>query len=174
MAEKPFWTSNKVPPDYERLMAEKTYNHLVQTRSQIEVELVGIQQDSEGGHERAMVHDSAGLLGHRNVLIGRANMIGDLSHVQLISPRQEVDKVFLGNKIRVWMDSDDSDDYYTVLGPDDASVKLPGLAPGTQVISYKSPLGASLIYLAHEDWGVFKNGNNLVAVRVLAIEPGEF
>lgn len=174
MLERPFWIYDSIPPDYERVMAEKTYLHLSRMKAEIDAELIELGKGAEGGHERAMVHDSATLLGHRNVLIGRLNIIGDLSHVYLIPPRKEVDGVFLGNKVKVWMDTDDSEAYYTILGPDDVSAKLPSLAPHTQVISYKSPLGAALILLAHEEWGVFRSGKDLVAIRVLSIEPGEF
>ncbi len=175
MAERKFWESDKLPPDYERVMAEKTLNYLKTERDRVQAELEQLTREGEGGHQRAQMHDSATLESHKNVLRGLLSLIGNLDGVLLIKSRSETDRIFLGNRIRLWLDVDDAEEIFTLLGPDDVATahRIHDLAPHTTVISYKSSIGQAIVGRAADEWTVAQTKQALIGIRVVAIEPGD-
>lgn len=174
MAERRFWNNNKIPPSGERVMTEETLDYLRKSRESLQDELQELGLGTEGGHQRAQIHDSATLESHKNVLREKIGLIGDLSSVSILRPREVSDRVFLGNKVRILIEGEESPEDFTLLGPDDVSAGIEGLAPGTTVISYKSPLGAALVGHSTDESISYKIREKLVRVQILSVETGNF
>lgn len=171
--ERKYWEPEQLPTQLDRVMAEKTFGYLSKEQQRIQAELLQIAGEAEGGHQRAQIHDSATLVSHANVLRGRLSMIGDLTIAQFIRPRQEVDRLLLGNRAVIWTDVDGEEEI-TLLGPDDAGTRVSDLAVGTRIISFRSPIGQVIFGLKNQDWSVAKVGENLVGINIRNVGPGVF
>lgn len=80
----------------------------------------------------------------------------------------------MGNKVKVLIEGEAYPETFTILGSDDSGSMIEDLAPGTVVVSYKSPIGAAIISRKVNDKIYYKVNNNNIGVEILSIEPGEF
>ena len=97
-----------------------------------------------------------------------ANLMKKLHDVEIIIPRQQTDRVGVGNTVVVKFEGEQDEETFTVLGPDDA-----GRKPGW--LSYLSPLGKSLIGRVEGDKTEYsQSGENEQKVLLIKILPGDF
>ena len=89
-----------------------------------------------------------------------------LSNVEIIKPRQEVERIEIGNTVMVQYE-EESPERFTVLGEADV-----GTQPGW--ISSASPLGSNLIGKKNGDIFELESGGVIHRIQVLDILPGDF
>lgn len=117
---------------------------------------------------------------HDNAAFDYANMDFDLKSarlaslekklrdVEIITPRQETDRVGIGNSVVIKFQNEMSEEKFTVLGPDDSGKK-------SEWLSYLSPLAKNLIGKKERETVKFSIGNKEnYTVRIAKILPGEF
>lgn len=122
-----------------------------------------------GGHQRASLHDDASSENQLNLARGTLLTIGDLSGVEILHPRREVDTVGLGNKVRLGFE--DGEETIHLLSRDD-SIYRKDLGV---VTSGESPLGKAILgRRAGETAKVQINPKNSFEVKVLEVLPGDF
>lgn len=97
-----------------------------------------------------------------------ASLEKKLQNVELIIPRQETDKVGIGNSVVIQFLDKTDQETFTILGPDDSGKK-----PGW--LSYLSPLAKSIIGKKEGETVIFstedKQNYSIVITKIL---PGEF
>lgn len=159
-------------PAMERIMTEKTREILASEKKRLEERVIAIGQDSEGGHDRAAWHDSAGVQHEKNNLLASLAKIGELGRVSIINPRQETDAIGVGNQVKVRFSDSKEDEIIFLLGPDDA-IRRQDLTG--KIVSAESPLGKALLGKAANETVELKVPNLPSAfVRVMEISPGAF
>lgn len=122
-----------------RLMTRETLNYL-QTRSADANEaLIKIAKEGSG-HQRANLHDDASSENALNLARAVLINIGDLSAVQIIAPRIEIDTVGLGNRVTLQYDPEEQE---TILLLDHDDTVYQTLEP--KVISIRSPVGQAVV-----------------------------
>jgi transcription elongation GreA/GreB family factor len=154
----------------ERLMTQKTLALLHQQRTDLQDQLIALSSGSGSGHARSGYHDAAGIEHDKNLLQSRLDQIGDLGGVKIIEPREEVDRIDVGNRVTVNYGEEDIETIY-LLGPDDASY-LKDL--GT-IASYESPLGKAIRGKKTGETAELRlSGGRSIDVRIVSIQAGEF
>lgn len=151
-----------------RLMTEETYNILIERMGEIGKKLKELGAKSEGGHQRAAIHDDVGTEHEKNKLRAELAMIGDLSSVDIIKPPAEVALVSIGAQVGLEY-SDGEMIKALLLGPDDAIT-----LQDRTVISYKSPLGNAILGKSVGEEVEIKIKSNLLKVKIIDISKGEF
>lgn len=174
MSEQIYWDSEKIPGIGDRVMTEKTFRHLRQALEKAQLELRELGSATEGGHQRAQMHDSATLEEYKNELRGRIRMIGDLSSAMIIKPRREIDRVMLGNRVNLLIEGEEASEEFNLLGPDDVGANFAKLTAQPLAISYKSPLGEAVIGKKVSDAVYYTIRSKKIGVQLLEIRSGEF
>ena len=97
-----------------------------------------------------------------------ANLIKKLRDVEIIVPRQQIDKVDIGNTVVVKFEGVQEEETFTILGPDDSGRKQGWL-------SCLSPLGKNLIGRREGEKTEYSiAGEKKQKVRLIKILPGNF
>lgn len=91
-----------------------------------------------------------------------------LRDVEIIPPRQQTDRVGIGNTVVIKFEVEPEDETFTILGPDDSGKK-------EGWVSYLSPLGKSLIGKVVGETAEYSLGKERVTrIRIVSILPGNF
>ncbi len=95
-------------------------------------------------------------------------LAADISHAQIIAPRQETDSIDIGNTVVVQFPDESAPEQFTVLGQYDHFVDK-------SFISHQSPLGRALLgRKAGETASYTVDGKHEFAVLVKDVKPGAF
>jgi len=151
-----------------RLMTEETYKILLKRRKEIGKELGELGAKRESGHQRAAIHDDVGTEHEKNMMRAKLTMIGDLSSVKIIKPPEEITSVLLGTEVELEY-NDGHRLKALLLGPDDAIT-----LEDRTVISYKSPLGSTILNKSVGEEVEIKVKSNLLKVKIIDISKGNF
>ena len=100
----------------ERLMTKSTLENLQNMKADMERKVRDMGKEGSG-HQRASVHDDAAAENELNLARGTILNIGELSGVEVIFPRKEVDSIGIGNKVRLQFE--DGEETIYLLGKDD-------------------------------------------------------
>jgi len=152
----------------ERLMTTATLEDLRTKKADLERQIREMGAESSG-HQRASLHDDANAENQLNLIRGTLLNIGDLSGVGIISPRNEVDTVGLGNRVRLQFE--DGEETVHLLSRDDTIYRKDlGV-----VTSEDSPLGKALLgKRSGESAKVQINPKSSFKVRIIEVLPGNF
>jgi|GEM_PF-1164167 len=164
----------------ERLNINKPNLMTAQTKAELEEALKQAKKDL--GEAQLAIGEAAGRESdwHDNAAFDYANMdfdlklttvailAGKLQEVEIITPRNQTEKVDVGNTVVVRFEGEEEDERFTILGADDS-----GRKPGW--LSSNSPLGKSL--LGKREWDIAEyalEADKKQKVRVVKILPGDF
>lgn len=155
----------------EVLITQRTLNYLTGRRKELEERLVKQGQDSDGGHQRAAVHDDQATELFKNELRSELARIGRLDNVAIIQPRQENSTVELGNRVGVsFLQLDDSLSALVLSGTDSVYSSHTNLG---DIITPESPLGKAIIGRRVREEVEIKT-KPPKRVRIDEILPGDF
>jgi transcription elongation factor GreA len=97
-----------------------------------------------------------------------ARLTNKLRDVEIIPPRQQTDKIDIGNTVVIKFEDEPENETFTILGPDDSGKKQGWL-------SHLSPLGKSLIGKVVGETAEYSLGKEKKQiVRIVNILPGNF
>lgn len=152
----------------ERLMTSATLEDLRAKKADLERQIREMGAGGSG-HQRASLHDSAGVENQLNLARGTLLNIGDLSGAGVILPRNEVDSIGLGNRVRLQFE--DGEETVYLLGRDDAIYRKDlGV-----VTSEDSPLGKAILgKRVGESAMVQINPKKSFGVTIAEVLPGDF
>lgn len=162
---------DRIVPD-GNLMSEATRKKLIADLAEAEAQLVKskhqIGEAAGGSHDW---HDNfAYEQATRDAQMNMTRVLGlraSLVNVQIITPTTEIEKIAIGNNVRVRFDNESLREEYSLLGPLDA-VHHPG------AISYKSPLGSRLLGKKLGETVSYTVGDRQINVYVVQVLPGNF
>ncbi len=154
------------------LMTRETYNRLLRELESAEQALAQSSKDiGDAAGESHEWHDNAAYdQAKRDTQINAAfvlNLRQSVTDPVFIEPRQEVDRVGLGNTVGVLFQGEDEPEEYTVLGKYDSGTNK-------SWISYESPLGEKLLGKKPGDRIEYEVKNAKVQAKVVSISPGKF
>lgn len=155
----------------EILITQRTLNYLTDRRKELEERLIKQGQDSDGGHQRASVHDDQASELSKNEINAELNRIGKLNNMKIIFPRNDTSSVELGNKVNLIFLQPDEELSALVLTSADAMY-----AERTQlgvIITPESPLGKAIIGRTVNEEVEIKT-KPPKRVRIDEILPGDF
>jgi|SRR3989338_1045122 len=95
------------------------------------------------------------------------SLVAKLRNTQIIKPRQETDKIDLGNKVVILYEGAIEPETYTLLGGDDSGTKRGW-------ISHTTPLGSMLLGRSEGEVVDVEVGGTKRKAKVLKILPGDF
>ncbi len=151
-------------------MTQKTLELLRTDQQKAQAEVSSIGAEADGGHARAGFHDNAGLEHHRNTMQAEIQRIGDLSTAVIIEPRENIDKIGLGNQVTLRFIEEGVNETVYFLGPDDV-INLKDLG---DIVSPLSPLGSAIHGRSIGETVSFCVNDAQVQVKILNIEAGNF
>jgi transcription elongation factor GreA len=128
---------------------------------------IGAAAGAEGEWHDNAAYDHA-IMQHNVARSMLRDMREKLQNYEIIKPRQEVDKVGIGNTVVVRFADEDADEKFTILGPDDSLTR-------EDWISFETPVAKSILGKKKGETGEFKIGEERgQQVKVVKILPGEF
>lgn len=158
---------------HERLMTRQTYDKLIALKQRLSAEIAEAGEGAGSGHARAGYHDDPGHEHARNATRGRLLLIGDLSEVKFIEPRREIDRVGIGNRIKLDY-GDGEPEEALLLGSDDFTYgdhqqfKFP-------IVSAFSPIGEKILGQPKGTKIDLKlDEKRQIKVRIADVLPGDF
>lgn len=152
-------------------MTRRTYEYLKQRKEALEEEVRDMGRLSEG-HDRAAHHDDAGTVLHRERTQREIQDIGNLSGTRFVEPRQETDRVGVGNRVNiVYKTNGEEEDSHLVL-PSEDRVHASSTGLGS-VITPESPVGKAIIGKS-AGTEVEVSTRPPIKARIKSIEPGDF
>lgn len=156
-----------------RWMTQRTFDKLLALKRELEDELRGYGGESDSGHQRSALHDDAATEHRRNLVRARLLNIGNLEHVGIITPPQDLTRVALGTQIAIDYGGGDTM-IGVVLGEDDFVHAAPSQwGAGVEVISQRGPLGQLLLGRPVGAEVEFKRGKDRQTVKLLSISAAE-
>lgn len=173
-------TDNEIPPLLPneenvptRWMTRRTFDKLTELKRELEDELRGYGGENDSGHQRSALHDNAATEHRRNMVRARLLNIGNLEHVGIIAPPQDLTRVALGTQVVIDYGGGDTM-IGVVLSEDDFVHAAPSQwGTGVEVISKNGPLGQLLLGKSVGAEIEFKRGKDRQSVRLLSISAGD-
>lgn len=152
-------------------MTQKTWKYLTKRREELQGKLQEQGSNSDGGHQRASVHDDQASELYKNELRVELARIGKLDNVAIIQPRQDTSKVGLGNRVAVsFIQLDDGLSALVLPGIDSMYSSHTGLG---DIVTPESPLGKAIIGRSAGDEVEMKT-KPPKRVKIEKILPGDF
>jgi transcription elongation factor GreA len=150
-------TLKRMEKDLEKAIADEDKAH----------KAIGAAAGAEGEWHDNAAYDHA-IMQHNVAMSRLQDMKVKLQNYEIIKPRQETDEVGIGNTVVVRFADEDSDEKFTILGPDDSLTRQ-------DWISFMTPVAISILGKKRGEIGEFKIGEDREQqVKVVKILPGEF
>ena len=153
------------------LMTQKTLDYLTGRKRELEERLIKQGQDSDGGHQRASVHDDQASELSKNEINAELGRIGKLNNTKIVFPRSDTTSVGLGNRVNLMFLQPDEELSALVLTSVDAMYAA--RTHMGDIITPESPLGKAILGRSVGDEIEIKT-KPPKRVRIDSVLPGDF
>jgi len=159
------------PNNSVNIMTQDAYEFLKRSLENAQEKLAESRRDVGEAGGTSDWHDNFALEeAHRQIDLWSsviATKRGQLDNVVLVAPRQETDKVGLGNKVELRFENEDENETFLLLGPVDATFR-------DECISFKTPVGQKILGQTPGAVIELQLGDETTRVKIVRVLPGDF